>query len=71
MALQYTFGTAVMCSTQLALQSCDELAPRLLFIECGKTCQLDSLCSNKRFQTQENAAIEVGHCLLCLPPPQY
>ena len=51
----------------MALQYCDELVPRLLFIECGKTCQLDSLCSNKRFQTQENAAIEVDHCLSCSP----
>ena len=49
----------------MALQYFEDLAPRLLFIECGKSCQLDSLCSNKRFQTQENAAIEVDHRLLC------
>ena len=37
----------------------DDCLNRLLFIECGKVCQLDTLCSNKRFQTMENAAIEV------------
>ena len=37
----------------------DDCLNRLLFIECGKVCQLDSLCSNKRFQTMENAPIEV------------
>ena len=37
----------------------DDCLNRLLFIECGKVCQLDSLCSNKRFQTMENASIEV------------
>ena len=37
----------------------DDCLNRLLFIECGKGCQLDSLCRNKRFQNLENAAIEV------------
>ncbi len=32
---------------------------RLLFIECGKSCSLGKKCSNKRFQTVENAATEV------------
>ena len=37
----------------------DDCLNRLLFIECGKVCQLDTLCSNKRFQNIENAPIEV------------
>ena len=62
----------VVCSTVgPALQYCNELVPRLLFIECGKTCQLDSLCSNKRFQTQENAAIEVATVSNVQRPPRY
>ena len=34
-------------------------SPRLLMIECGKSCSLGKLCGNKRFQNRENAAIEV------------
>lgn len=44
----------------LQVKGCGEdCLNRLLYIECGKICNLDSLCSNKRFQTIENAPIEV------------
>jgi len=37
----------------------DDCLNRLLYIECGKVCQLETNCSNKRFQNNQNADIEV------------
>lgn len=37
----------------------DDCLNRLLYIECGKVCQLEGNCSNKRFQNNQNADIEV------------
>ena len=37
----------------------DDCLNRLLYIECGKSCILDSNCSNKRFQNNQYADVEV------------
>ena len=37
----------------------DDCLNRLLYIECGKSCLLENNCSNKRFQNNQHADVEV------------